>query len=242
MLKEIGELLPMLDVALVPETASDRVRHAPPTEDQVAAFRAERLERHLLKTKYLPEEEAPADLAVIQAIKDAERYLCLGFFRGQQAAGLPQRCRRCNHLYHEHAGGNQCGLCSPCPGFGLTGVPPGDKRWEALLGNSLQVAEAAEPAISSALKAARAALATDDTYLLMSPCPWCGGRTKSMPSGSLTLRVHVSPQDAGGTFAVCENPDCPVPEEHCGTRHHGRPAWPYHELDWLNDRIDDMAG
>ena len=60
-----------------------------------------------------------------------------------------------------------------------------------------------------------------------------------MPNGSLTLKAHVSDTNVNETFVVCHNPSCEVDEASCGSRHHGRPMWSYHELDWLNDRIDE---
>lgn len=243
MLGDISTLLPVLDDALVPGASAPGASHVPPGEDQVDAFRAERAERHLLKTKYLPESAAPANLDIVMAIADVKTMLTSAYSQAMQLAELPQRCRRCNHLMSEHGGsrGARCGLCEPCPGFGLTFVPPGDRMWGALLGNDEAVATTIEPMLSSALHMAESALSDhQQSWLLMEPCPWCEGKTKSMPEGSLTIRVFV-PGTAAETYAVCQNINCTVGEDDCGARRRGRPMWRYHELDWLSDKVDEAA-
>jgi hypothetical protein len=36
---------------------------------------------------------------------------------------------------------------------------------------------------------------------------------------------------------VCWNPLCQPDDESCGTRYRGRPAWPWHEWEWLAKRL-----
>lgn len=64
-------------------------------------------------------------------------------------------------------------------------------------------------------------------------CPWCrGGLT-----GEQTWRVRSLP---GGLVAiVCEGDQpCEPPSKDVGTWWRARPAWPFHEWEWLAKRID----
>lgn len=239
-LRTVSDLLPALDAALIPGSV-ERERHAPPGEDQVAAYRAERAERHLLKTKYLPESAAPADLDIVMALADIRTILSATYHDAEGLVGLPRRCRRCNHELEAHGGDKVgCGLCDPCPGYAFRYVSPGDQRWEALLvsgGESLAVA--IEGPLQKVAEIARSAIGDHEHgWLMMAPCPWCEGKTPAMPGGSLTLRMYV-PGIATEAYVLCLNPECTPSEEACGHRKRNRPMWPYHELDWLSDRIDD---
>ena len=75
-------------------------------------------------------------------------------------------------------------------------------------------------------------------------CPWCRGCTPKHPAGgAVTLRVEEIPGSATlGTQAaaavVCWNPLCVPPDQDCGVWYRGRPAWPWHEWEWLAKRIN----
>jgi hypothetical protein len=74
-------------------------------------------------------------------------------------------------------------------------------------------------------------------------CPWCRGVTPKHPAGgAITMRVEQIPGSTRmGTepapAVVCWNPLCDPPEDKCGTRYRGRPAWPWHEWDWLSQLL-----
>lgn len=245
-LSTIARLLPALDEALAPGSTPPSMRNVPPGEDQVAAYRAERAERHLLRAKYLPESAPPADLDVVMAIADIKTILTSAHHEALRAAGLPERCRRCNHLLKEHGGprGARCGLCEPCPGFGMTYLPPGDRRrWESLLvatASSDDAMDVIEGMILKARDITERALSERETgWLLLVPCPWCHGKNRAMPGGSLTLRVYLPGARAVDAYVLCLNPACDPDRDACGSRRRGRPMWRAHELGWLSDRLDD---
>jgi hypothetical protein len=79
-------------------------------------------------------------------------------------------------------------------------------------------------------------------------CPWCRGVTPKHPAGgATTLRVEeiakakhatqLRPAVEAVHAVVCWNPLCDPDEEDCGTRYRGRPAWPWHEWEWLAKRL-----
>jgi hypothetical protein len=79
-------------------------------------------------------------------------------------------------------------------------------------------------------------------------CPWCRGVTPKHPAGgATTLRVeeiapakratNLRPAVEGVHAVVCWNPLCTPDDEDCGTRYKGRPAWPWHEWEWLAKRL-----
>lgn len=74
-------------------------------------------------------------------------------------------------------------------------------------------------------------------------CPWCRGVTPKHPAGgATTLRVEEIPGSRTlGTdpaaAVVCWNSLCEPPEHEVGNWYRGRPAWPWHEWDWLADRL-----
>lgn len=79
-------------------------------------------------------------------------------------------------------------------------------------------------------------------------CPWCRGVTPKHPAGgATTLRVEEIAKAKNATAlrpaveavhaVVCWNPLCDPGEEDCGTRYRGRPAWPWHEWEWLAKRL-----
>lgn len=93
-----------------------------------------------------------------------------------------------------------------------------------------------------------------DGQLLAATCPWCQGRTATNPTGGdRTMRVRaklppgkknltgVDPTDIRW-YVVCESGTCEPPDQDCGERHRGRPAWPLGaEGDWLAQRIEANA-
>lgn len=74
-------------------------------------------------------------------------------------------------------------------------------------------------------------------------CPWCRGITPRHPAGdATTLRVEEIPGSKTlGTdpvyAVVCWNPLCTPPDDKVGTWYRGRPAWPWHEWDWLAPQL-----
>lgn len=70
----------------------------------------------LLKTKYLADKAAPADLDVLSAIDEVERLLAGAHHAALAAAGLAQRCTRCDQKPEDHG---QPG--ARCPGSGSGG-------------------------------------------------------------------------------------------------------------------------
>jgi hypothetical protein len=79
-------------------------------------------------------------------------------------------------------------------------------------------------------------------------CPWCRGVTPKHPAGgATTLRVEeiakakhatdLRPAVEAVHAVVCWNPLCDPDQEDCGTRYKGRPAWPWHEWEWLAKRL-----
>jgi hypothetical protein len=79
-------------------------------------------------------------------------------------------------------------------------------------------------------------------------CSFCRGVTPKQPAGgTTTLRVEevaprkhataLRPAVEGVHAVVCWNPLCNPPDEDCGTRYRGRPAWPWHEWEWLAKRL-----
>lgn len=74
-------------------------------------------------------------------------------------------------------------------------------------------------------------------------CPWCKGTTPKHPEGgAVTMRVEEIPGSRtlgveAAAAVVCWNPLCTPPEVDCGTWFRGRPAWPWHEWEWLADRL-----
>lgn len=78
-------------------------------------------------------------------------------------------------------------------------------------------------------------------------CPWCRGVTPHHPAGgATTLRVEEIPARPANQYrpaveavpvVVCWNPLCEPSDADCGTRWRGRPAWPWHEWDWLAKRL-----
>jgi hypothetical protein len=240
-LKDITEILPAMSDALSPGSVLNTMKMSPPGEDQVAAYRAERAERHMLRAKYLPETAPPVDLDIVMAMTDVRTILSATYHDAEGFVNLPRRCRRCNHALEAH-GGSQvgCGLCDPCPGYAFRFVPPSDKGWSALLASGgEELATQIEGPLWKARDVARNAINDHEHgWLLLAPCPWCEGKSPAMPSGSMTMRVYV-PGVATDTYVLCMNPACAPTEEQCGHKKRGRPMWPFHELDWLSDRIDD---
>lgn len=81
-------------------------------------------------------------------------------------------------------------------------------------------------------KAAMAALFSEvtDGQRLKCDCPWCHQPT-------LTIRL-IGPDGAQQPVVRCESGVCEPPSADCGTWHRGLPAWPFHEWDWLSQRIN----
>ena len=55
-------------------------------------------------------------------------------------------------------------------------------------------------------------------------------RVEEIP-GSATLGTEPA------AAVVCWNPLCTPPDDQVGTWYRGRPAWPWHEWEWLADRL-----
>lgn len=79
-------------------------------------------------------------------------------------------------------------------------------------------------------------------------CPWCRGVTPRHPAGGqTTMRVEEIAASKNATelrpaveavhAVVCWNPLCKPDESACGTWYRGRPAWPWHEWEWLEKRL-----
>jgi hypothetical protein len=78
-----------------------------------------------------------------------------------------------------------------------------------------------------------------DGQVLRAHCPWCGGRDEKHPTGGArTLRVH---ETSAGPLLVCHGGACEPPEQDCGTRWRGMPAWHEGEWAWLAQRMDGAA-
>lgn len=68
-----------------------------------------------------------------------------------------------------------------------------------------------------------------DGQQLHADCPWCG-------KPEMRIRL-IGPPHATQPVVVCENDGCnPQPAE-CGKWWKGHPAWPFHEWEWLAQRI-----
>lgn len=245
----------MLEEAMVPGSSSTdtTTTHTPPGVAEIEALRAERHERSAPRIRpltYLPESDTPADLDVVMAVGHVKTLLATAYDHLLQKAELPRPCRRCGHDAIKHrenlptteAGGLRERPCCRCPGFNLRYVPPADPSWQTVL---TSVGDAGAMTVEGALASARRAVeravdANPVGKLILVPCPWCGGVTDAMPQGSYTLRVFT-PGAAPETYVLCLNPRCSPPEDHCGGRRHGRPMWPFHELDWLASRLDEEA-
>lgn len=236
-LKRIAELLPLLLDALERSTTRE-TPNTPPGMEQTAAYKAERAERHQVNVNYLPENQVPPDLEVSQALYEMRLTLAEMHDIAQELVGLPQTCSRCGHLKQEHAGPGPCVKCRNCGQFRLTAILPTSPSWRALMASSQYVATAIEASLARVKTIMEYALDLTETgKLIMVPCPWCHGVTESMPEGSFTLRVYV-PGAAPDTYVLCENTRCTPPAPDCGDSYHGRPKWPYSELDWLAKRLD----
>lgn len=84
--------------------------------------------------------------------------------------------------------------------------------------------------------------------LLGATCPWCRGVTPKHPAGGApTLQVEqiAAAKKANGHrpavdavhAVVCWNTGCAPEPAECGTWWRGHPAWPWHEWDWLAQRL-----
>lgn len=69
---------------------------------------------------------------------------------------------------------------------------------------------------------------------LKAPCPWCGQE-------QLIIRA-IGPEDRTEMVVRCESGTCNPDETSCGTWYGGKPCWPFHEWEWLSNRIDNAIG
>lgn len=70
-----------------------------------------------------------------------------------------------------------------------------------------------------------------DGQELNADCPWCH-------KPALRIRL-IGPDHAQQPVVVCENDGCnPAPAE-CGKWWRGHPAWPFHEWEWLAQRMEN---
>ncbi|KQR01473.1 hypothetical protein ASF74_07870 [Arthrobacter sp. Leaf145] len=64
---------------------------------------------------------------------------------------------------------------------------------------------------------------------LKAGCPWCD-------QPSLYVRL-IGPEGHGQPIIRCESGTCNPENGDCGTWHRNMPAWPFHEWEWLSQRI-----
>lgn len=93
-------------------------------------------------------------------------------------------------------------------------------------------------------------------------CPWCKGLTPN-GIGEPTMRIHYPAEmdlskpldpDAAmpardqkerkrpGPLIVCHGVNCSPPDQDCGTRWHGHPAWNQREWEWLAKQLGTPEG
>ena len=117
--------------------------------------------------------------------------------------------------------------------------PHADPRMR--LGTLAEHLPAASEETQSAAADKFAALAADtatvlrlirDGQRLDAECPWCG------QARALVVRV---PENLPAMVACESARVCEPPDRDCGIRWRGRPAWSWHEWDWLADRIAYLA-
>lgn len=69
-----------------------------------------------------------------------------------------------------------------------------------------------------------------DGQRLKTDCPWCR-------KPRLFIRM-IGPDGRQEPIIACESGVCEPPSQDCGTWYRNRPAWPFHEWDWLANRIN----
>lgn len=74
----------------------------------------------------------------------------------------------------------------------------------------------------------RAISPTVNGQRLKAACPWCRQEN---------LRIRVTHSNSH-PLVVCESGVCEPPPSDCGTWWHGKPAWPWHDWEFLVARID----
>jgi hypothetical protein len=68
-----------------------------------------------------------------------------------------------------------------------------------------------------------------DGQRLTADCPWCRQQ-------ELRIRL-IGPPNQQQPVVVCENDGCNPSQAECGKWWRGHPAWPFHEWEWLAQRI-----
>lgn len=93
----------------------------------------------------------------------------------------------------------------------------------------------ARQAASLAKEVARVLRLVRDGQVLKAECPWCHGAGQR---NRWTMRIRDT---RDGPVVVCTNPGCDPPEQDCGRRLGGQPAWPVHEWEWLATRMEHAS-
>lgn len=68
-----------------------------------------------------------------------------------------------------------------------------------------------------------------DGQRLKTDCPWCH-------APRMFIRM-IGPEHSQHPVITCESGSCEPPSADCGTWYRGKPAWPFHEWDWLANRM-----
>lgn len=77
-----------------------------------------------------------------------------------------------------------------------------------------------------------------DGQVMNGVCPWCNGLTVD-GMGERTMQIHYPVSDDDEPLVLCHGLNCAPPSSACGMRHHGQPAWPIREWDWLSKMLRD---